>query len=173
MAVVYHSGQYEKPAGIGPRSEAWDFRKKSQKPKTLSGYTVFISDDKGHFLNPKKKSPISHYSWYAGTWDLPCEIPANISTLTGYSDETASRLKEKRINWTNDLKRVWLRLDPKYKKLVQHFRGTPGSKDLIKLPSKFEDLGVNNHWEFAGIHEDVLVHPQQTISSSFLKKFRV
>lgn len=54
----------------------------SQQPRTLSGTTTFIANERGHLMDGVPRSRRNPWGSFVGTWDLPRRIPGECPTAT-------------------------------------------------------------------------------------------
>jgi len=64
------------------------------RPRTFSGFTQIVANDKGHLLSGVKRSRESPWGTFIGTWDMPLKIPGNSMTnCTARTENAVLRLE--------------------------------------------------------------------------------
>ncbi|KAJ8034845.1 Protein Flattop-like [Holothuria leucospilota] len=69
----------------------------SQRPDSYEGFTQIVANDRGHLLEGVPRSKRSPWGEFVGTWDMPRQIPGNITTYVARGDPAITEIKTQRI----------------------------------------------------------------------------
>ncbi|XP_024999423.1 protein Flattop [Gallus gallus] len=92
MAARYGAGQYE-DAFSAPRLQNWSVaRHCRRRPSPRDGSTQPLANDRGHLLPSVRRSQVSPWGTFVGTWEMPARIPPPKLNLTARSAAAAAQL---------------------------------------------------------------------------------
>jgi hypothetical protein len=106
MAVNYNAEQYEKEFKAN-RIQNWEIPKqyKGKNPKTLTGFTQFVANDKGHLLSGIPRSQENPWGNFVGTWDIPRKVPGNfVDVPTARDPQALAKLVSDRNDYQDALR---------------------------------------------------------------------
>ncbi|XP_053857178.1 protein Flattop [Vidua macroura] len=89
------AGQYE-DAFSPPRLRCWTVPRPPPKLPTPRPPTPFIANDRGHLLPHVRRSQVSPWGTFLGTWDMPARIPPARLDLSARQPRAAARLARER-----------------------------------------------------------------------------
>ncbi|XP_038065279.1 protein Flattop homolog [Patiria miniata] len=97
MAAHFSANQYEQ-AFDSKRLQNWQLpHTYKERPSRYEGFTQIIANDRGHLLEGVPKSTENPWGKFVGTWDMPLNVPGNVTTFMARSDPAARTIVRGRM----------------------------------------------------------------------------